>query len=97
MNEHLAEPGPAGDDEARLRDAAVAAIVPDGHGQNRLAAGFKPITWGGGFAYVIPATAKNKTGAWELIQFLQHRLPPHIKVTVDEPTSLFTAFRGGKP
>lgn len=31
-----------------------------------------------------------------VIQFLQHRLPPSVKVTVDEPTSLFTAFRGDK-
>lgn len=32
-----------------------------------------------------------------VIQFLQHRLPPSVKVTVDEPTTLFAAFRGGKP
>lgn len=32
-----------------------------------------------------------------VIQFLQNRLPPSVKVTVDEPTTLFAAFRGGKP
>jgi multiple sugar transport system permease protein len=40
---------------------------------DRLAAGHEPITWGGGFALVIPATAKNKKGAWELVQYLSSR------------------------
>jgi len=37
---------------------------------DRLAQGHHPITWGGGFAYVIPKTAHNKSGAWKLIQYL---------------------------
>src|SRR5213079_2530789 len=36
-------------------------------------AGVKPITWGGGFSLVIPTTAHNRTGAWELIQYLSSR------------------------
>ena len=44
---------------------------------------------------VSPLWARQVEAA--VIQFLQHRLPPSVKVTVDEPTSLFTAFRGGKP
>jgi multiple sugar transport system permease protein len=44
----------------------VGAPIP----AERLAAGFKPITWGGGFSLVIPKTARNKEGAWRLIQYL---------------------------
>ena len=35
-----------------------------------LAAGRRPITWIGGWAYAIPSTAKEPLGAWELIRFL---------------------------
>lgn len=44
---------------------------------------------------VSPLWARQVEAA--VIQFLQHRLPPGVKVTVDDPTSLFTALRGGKP
>ena len=37
---------------------------------DRLAAGAKPITWGGGASLVMPSTARNKEGAWRLIQYL---------------------------
>jgi multiple sugar transport system permease protein len=37
---------------------------------DRLAAGAKPITWGGGYSLVMPHTARNKEGAWKLIQYL---------------------------
>lgn len=30
-----------------------------------------PITWAGGWSLVIPATARNKDGAWKLIQYLR--------------------------
>lgn len=40
---------------------------------DRLAAGYSPITWGGGFALVMPSTARNKTGAWKLIQYLSSK------------------------
>jgi hypothetical protein len=43
---------------------------------------------------VSPLWARQVEAA--VIQFLQHRLPPSVKVTVDEPTTLFAAFRGGK-
>src|SRR5207248_3026640 len=29
-----------------------------------------PVSWSGGFALVIPATAKNKTGAFKFIQYM---------------------------
>lgn len=44
---------------------------------------------------VSPLWARQVEAA--VIQFLQQRLPPGVKVTVDEPTTLFAAFRGGKP
>lgn len=31
----------------------------------------KPLTWSGGYAYVMPSTAKQKEGAFKLMQFLQ--------------------------
>ena len=40
---------------------------------DRVAKGVQPITWGGGFAYVIPKTAHHKQGAWKLIQYLSSR------------------------
>ncbi len=38
---------------------------------DRLAAGESPITWAGGFALVVPATARCPQGAFELIRFLR--------------------------
>lgn len=40
---------------------------------------------------VSPLWARQVEAA--VIQFLQHRLPPHIKVTVDEPPRLFASLR----
>ncbi|MFT3788917.1 MAG: extracellular solute-binding protein [Tepidisphaeraceae bacterium] len=37
---------------------------------DRFEAGAPPVTWAGGFSMVIPATAKNKEGAFKLIQFI---------------------------
>ncbi|MBA2482567.1 MAG: extracellular solute-binding protein [Planctomycetes bacterium] len=37
---------------------------------DELAKGRDPITWAGGWAMVMPATAKNKTGAFKLMQYL---------------------------
>lgn len=50
---------------------------------------------GGAVEEVSPLWARQVEAA--VIQFLQHRLPPSVKVTVDEPATLFAAFRGGKP
>jgi hypothetical protein len=50
---------------------------------------------GGAVEEVSPLWARQVEAA--VIQFLQHRLPPSVKVTVDEPTTLFAAFRSGKP
>lgn len=41
---------------------------------------------------VSPLWARQVEAA--VIQFLQHRLPPHIKVMVDEPPTLFPSLRG---
>src|SRR5436190_24285180 len=38
--------------------------------EDQLAAGRGPVTWAGGFSLVIPATSRNKDGAFKLIQFL---------------------------
>ena len=45
-------------------------VVPAPIPADRLAAGYKPITWGGGFSLIMPTTARNKQGAWKLIQYL---------------------------
>lgn len=47
---------------------------------------------GGAVQEVSPLWARQVEAA--VIQFLQHRLPPHIKVTVDEPPKLFPSLRG---
>ena len=49
-----------------LRFSAVWAPIPE----KRLAAGELPITWMGGWAWAIPATAKHKEAAWELLKFM---------------------------
>lgn len=38
--------------------------------QDQLDAGEKPLTWSGGYAYVMPTTSRQKEGAFKLIQFL---------------------------
>ena len=43
---------------------------------------------------ISPLWARQVEAA--VIQFLQGRLPPKVKVTVDEPPGLFDALRGGK-
>jgi len=40
---------------------------------DRAAAGEQPITWAGGFSFVIPATARSKEGAFELVKYLRSR------------------------
>ncbi len=38
---------------------------------DRLEAGAAPITWAGGWSYVVPATARCKQGAFELMRYLR--------------------------
>ncbi len=45
-------------------------VVPAPIPADRLAGGARPITWGGGYSLVMPKTAKNKEGAWRLIQYV---------------------------
>lgn len=45
-------------------------IAPAPLPADRVAAGEKPITWAGGFSLVIPETARNKEGAFRLIQHI---------------------------
>ena len=45
-------------------------IAPAPLPADRVAAGEKPITWAGGFSLVIPETARNKDGAFRLIQYI---------------------------
>lgn len=45
-------------------------VLPPPMPADQLALGRKPVTWSGGWAYTIPATATNRQGAFRLIQFL---------------------------
>jgi multiple sugar transport system permease protein len=45
-------------------------VAPAPMPARELAAGRKPITWIGGWAYAIPSTAREPDGAWELTRFL---------------------------
>ncbi len=40
---------------------------------DELAKGRKPVTWAGGWSYVIPKASRNKAGAFRLIQYLSSR------------------------
>ena len=46
--------------------AVVAPPMP----QSELDKGRQPLTWSGGFAYIMPSTSQNKEGAFKLMQFL---------------------------
>ena len=48
-------------------------ICPAPLPQDQVDKGVKPITWAGGFSLVIPSTAKEKDGAFKLMQFLASR------------------------
>ena len=45
-------------------------LTPAPMPQDRLDAGVKPVTWAGGSAMVIPATSRQKAGAFQLMQYL---------------------------
>ena len=45
-------------------------VAPPPLPRRRLEAGHETVTWNGGWAYAIPATAKNKDAAWEFIRFM---------------------------
>jgi multiple sugar transport system permease protein len=46
-------------------------LVPAPMPQDRLDVGEKPVAWSGGFAFVVPSTARQKQGAFELIKYLR--------------------------
>jgi multiple sugar transport system permease protein len=46
-------------------------VAPAPMPKDQLDGGRKPVAWSGGFALVIPATARQKTGAFKFIQFLR--------------------------
>ncbi len=46
-------------------------VVPAPMPQDRLDAGETPVAWSGGYALVIPSTARQKQGAFELIKYLR--------------------------
>ena len=48
-------------------------ISPGPMPADELAKGRKPITWAGGWSYVIPKSSRNKSGAFKLIQYLSSR------------------------
>jgi multiple sugar transport system permease protein len=45
-------------------------IAPPPMPADELAKGRKPVTWAGGFSLVIPKSAKNRDGAFKLIQYI---------------------------
>ncbi len=47
------------------------ALTPAPMPADELAKGRDPITWAGGWALVIPSTAKHKQGSWKLLQYLR--------------------------
>ncbi len=49
------------------------AVAPPPMPSGALAEGRQPISWVSGWCYAIPSTARNKTGAWELLRFLCSR------------------------
>jgi multiple sugar transport system permease protein len=58
-----------------------------------LAKGREPISWLAGWAYAIPATAREKRGAWELIRFLTSQRAMEIMRASEN----FTAMSQGRP
>ena len=56
-----------------LRPNLDFGVVPAPIPEQRLAEGFEPIGWGGGWAHAIPSTAENKQAAWELTRWLASR------------------------
>ena len=54
--------------------------------------GREPISWCGGWSYAIPSTAREKTGAWELIRFLVSQRGLEIFLTAKK----FTAESQGR-
>ena len=46
-------------------------VAPAPMPQDQLDAGRKPVAWSGGFSLVIPATARQKEGAFKFIQYLR--------------------------
>jgi ABC-type sugar transport system permease subunit/ABC-type glycerol-3-phosphate transport system substrate-binding protein len=55
--------------------------------------GRRPLSWVGGWAYAIPATAKEKKGGWELIRFLTSQRAREIMMASEE----LTATSQGRP
>ncbi len=60
---------------------------------DELAKGRKPISWLAGWALAIPSTAREKTGAWELIRFLSSWRAFEIMRASEN----FTAMSQGRP
>ena len=56
-----------GDYKPNLNFALTPAPMPE----DELAKGRSPVTWAGGWSLAIPATARHKKGAFELIRFLR--------------------------
>lgn len=74
------------------RDLNVAA-APAPMPARELARGRAPISWLAGWAYAIPATAREKAGAWELIRFLTSQRALEIMRASEN----FTALSQGRP
>ncbi len=61
--------------------------------QQSIDEGMTPISWVGGFAYAIPSTAHEPTGAWELIRFLSS----HRAHAIMMESQYYTFLSQGRP
>jgi len=69
------------------RDLNVGAVPPP-LPQAEIDKGKQPLSWIGGWAYAIPATAQQKDPAWELIRFLSSRRAMEIMARSEHYTYL---------
>lgn len=56
--------------------------------QATIDAGIDKLSWTGGWAYAIPATAKHKDAAWELIRFLSSREAIQMRIEAERQFAL---------
>jgi multiple sugar transport system permease protein len=67
-------------------------VTPAPMPADRLAEGRKPITWGGGYSIVMPATARNKEGAWRLIKYISSA---PVRMQLERGRREFVESQGG--
>ena len=58
-------------------------VAPSPMPARELAAGKKPVSWSGGWAYAIPTTARHKDAAWEFIKYITSERAVRIMTEID--------------